>query len=71
MLWKQLSDSYIELSVRIREKTSFVVINVINSCKGDPFQTNNNARLPFTESSLHTKKKNKSSHGFGLKSIRK
>lgn len=66
-----LPDSYIELSVRIREKTSFVVINVINSCKGDPFQANDNTRLPFTELSLHTKKNNKSSHGFGLKSIRK
>ena len=42
-----------------------------NTGKGDPFQANDNTRLPFTESSLHTKKNNKSSHGFGLKSIRK
>lgn len=66
-----IPDSYIELSSRVREKTSFVVINVINSCKGNPSQADDNSRIALSELRLHTKKKNKSSHGFGLKSIQK
>lgn len=66
-----IPDAYIELSCSIRGKTPFVVINIINSCKGNPFQTNGNPNKVLTEHHLPTKKNNRSSHGFGLKSIRK
>lgn len=67
----EIPDSHIELSIRIREKTPFVVINVVNSCKGNPFRSGNNSGNKLAEFSLRTNKKNKSAHGFGLKSIRK
>lgn len=66
-----IPDSYIELSCSLRETPPFVVINVINSCKGNPFQENGSPNKALTEHNLPTKKNNKSSHGFGLKSIRK
>lgn len=66
-----IPDSYIELSCSIREKTPFTVITVINSCKGDPFQTNDSSHKALMRQNLQTNKKNKSSHGFGLKSIRR
>lgn len=55
--------SYIELNVGKREKTPFLVITMINSCRNNPFTDQ--------LGSLHTHKPNKNMHGFGLKSIRK
>ncbi|MCI8775103.1 MAG: GHKL domain-containing protein [Lachnospiraceae bacterium] len=54
-------DSFIEINTGRREKTPFVVITVINSCRTNPFL--DKAGL------LCTKKSDKSRHGFGLKSI--
>lgn len=58
-----IPDSYIELNVSKREKTPFIVITMINSCRKDPFITQSGT--------LNTHKPNKIMHGFGLKSIRK
>ncbi len=53
-----IPDSFIEINTSKREKTPFVVITVINSCRKNPFLCKDiNA--------------NKNGHGFGLKSIRK
>ena len=57
------SDSYIELSTARREKTPFIVLTVINSCRTTPFSEQ--------DGSLPTQKNNKHLHGFGLKSIEK
>ncbi len=54
-------DSFIEINTSKREKTPFVVITVINSCRTNPF-------LDKTRQ-LCTQKCDKSRHGFGLKSI--
>ena len=57
-MWKQLSvisDSYIELSHRIR-KTSFIVINVIISCNGHPVRMTDDSRGMLVELSLYTKR---------------
>ncbi len=54
-------DSFIEINTSKREKTPFVVITVINSCRTNPFL--DKARQ------LCTQKCDKSRHGFGLKSI--
>lgn len=56
-------DSFIEINTGKREKTSFVVITVINSCRKNPFLRK--------DRQLSTDKIDKSRHGFGLKSIRK
>lgn len=58
-----IPDAFIEVSTGRREKTPFVVITVINSSRKNPFfkQTDK----------LNSSKKDKSKHGFGIKSIRK
>ena len=56
-------DSFIEINTSKREKTPFVVITVINSCRTNPFLSNGRQ--------LCTGKSDKRRHGFGLKSIRK
>ena len=58
-----IPNSFIEVNTRRREKTSFVVITVINSCRRDPFSEENNG--------LSSDKPDKLRHGFGIKSIRK
>jgi sensor histidine kinase regulating citrate/malate metabolism len=55
--------SFIEINTSKREKTPFVVITVINSCRTNPFLRK--------DSELRTDKTDKNRHGFGLKSIRK
>lgn len=54
-----IPDSFIEINTNKREKTAFIVITVINSCRKDPFL--------FNERQLNI---DKTGHGFGLKSIR-
>ena len=56
-------DSFIEINTSKREKTPFVVITVINSCRTNPFLSNGRQ--------LCTQKSDKRRHGFGLKSIRR
>ena len=56
-------DSFIEINTSKREKTPFVVITVINSCRTNPFLSKGRQ--------LCTQKSDKRRHGFGLKSIRK
>ena len=56
-------DSFIEINTSKREKTPFVVITVINSCRTNPFLSNGRQ--------LCTDKSDKRRHGFGLKSIRR
>jgi hypothetical protein len=56
-------DSFIEINTSKREKTPFVVITVINSCRKNPFLRK--------DRQLRTDKTDKNRHGFGLKSIRK
>lgn len=56
-------DSFIEVTARKREKTPFIVITVINSCKATPF-TGKDSHLITTKPDRHR-------HGFGIKSIRK
>lgn len=58
-----LSESYIEINTTRKEKTPFVVITVINSCRNNPFSQQTGKLL--------TTKSNKNKHGFGIKSIRK
>lgn len=53
----------IELNVHRKEHTPFAVITMINSCRTDPFTAHNHQ--------LITSKKKPSSHGFGLKSVRR
>ena len=55
-----IPDSFIEINTSKREKTPFIVITVINSCRKNPFLCK--------DRQLTT---NKNKHGFGLKSIRK
>lgn len=56
-------NSFIEVNTSKREKTPFVVITVINSCRTNPFLSK--------DRQLCTQKSDKRRHGFGLKSIRK
>ena len=58
-----IPNSFIEINTNKREKTPFVVITVINSCRKNPFSKESN--------SLSTNKSDKHRHGFGIKSIRK
>ena len=58
-----IPNSFIEVNTNKREKTPFVVITVINSCRKNPFSKEGN--------SLSTEKLDKQRHGFGIKSIRK
>lgn len=57
-------DSFIEINTSKREKTPFVVITVINSCRTSPFLRKDRQLSP-------EKSDNNSRHGFGIKSIRK
>ncbi len=54
-------DSFIEVNTSKREKTPFVVITVINSCRTNPFSDK--------AGQLRTRKSDTNRHGFGLKSI--
>lgn len=56
-------DSFVELNAAKKEKTPFVVITMINSCRKNPFNGQ--------DKSLSTKKPHAKRHGFGIKSIRK
>ncbi|MCM1467659.1 MAG: GHKL domain-containing protein [Alistipes sp.] len=58
-----IPDAFIDISTAKREKTPFTVITVINSCRENPFSTQNGK--------LVTNKPDKHKHGFGIKSIRK
>ncbi|WP_455619699.1 GHKL domain-containing protein [Eisenbergiella sp.] len=58
-----VQNSFIEINIRKREKTPFVVITVINSCRVTPFTPQSG--------NLITNKPNRHKHGFGIKSIRK
>lgn len=58
-----IPNSFIEVNTNKREKTPFVVITVINSCRKNPF--------PKESNDLSTEKSDKQKHGFGIKSIRK
>lgn len=60
---EHLPDSFIEVSACRRERTPFVVITVVNSCRTNPFEKQTGR--------LITGKANKRRHGFGIKSIRK
>ena len=55
-----IPDSFIEIYTSKREKTPFIVITVINSCRKNPFLCKDRQLTV-----------NKNGHGFGLKSIRK
>ncbi len=59
---KNISDSYIELSVT-PQGDKRIVITMINSCRQDPFSGHNRQ--------LITTKKNKQRHGYGMKSIQR
>ena len=58
-----IPDSYIELNSSRRDKTPFVMITMINSCRANPFSK--------LDGSLTTTKSDQFKHGFGLRSIRK
>lgn len=58
-----ISDSFIEVNISRREKTPFIVITVINSCRRNPFWGKTKE--------LVSHKPDKSRHGLGIKSIRK
>ena len=58
-----IPESFIDISTGKKEKTPFTVLTVINSCRTNPFTTENGNS---TISIPHSHK-----HGFGLKSIRK
>lgn len=59
----KIPESFIEVTANKQEKTPFVVITVINSCRKNPFSTQ--------EGRLLTSKSDKHDHGFGIKSIRR
>ena len=58
-----LSESYIEISAIKKENTPFIIIAMINSCRSNPFSSHT-GKLP-------TRKSDKNTHGFGIKSIQK
>ncbi|MDD3142150.1 MAG: GHKL domain-containing protein [Lachnospiraceae bacterium] len=60
---KRVENSFIEVNIRKREKTPFIAITIINSCRVTPFTG--------FDGKLLTTKPNKHQHGFGMKSIRK
>lgn len=65
-----IADAYIELSCSTRNYSPYVLISVINSCSGTPYAGGGAGRM-LSESDLPSTKEDRSSHGFGLKSIRK
>lgn len=58
-----IQDPFIEINTSKRDKTPFVLITLINSCRINPFTKESN--------NLITTKPDKHKHGFGIKSIRK
>ena len=60
---EKVPDSSIELNVRPRKHTPYIVITMINSCSSDPFS--------LTTGELHSTKKDSSQHGVGVKSIQR
>ena len=58
-----LSESYIEISAIKKENTPFIIIAMINSCRSNPFSNHTGKLL--------TRKSDKNTHGFGIKSIQK
>ena len=75
---QDIPDAYIEITAWKREKTPFVVITVINSCRNDPFSslTQGNSRRAshiglMPDIPRPSSKSDGQRHGFGLKSIRK
>lgn len=58
-----LSESYIEISAIKKENTPFIIITMINSCRSNPFSSHTGKLL--------TRKSDKNTHGFGIKSIQK
>lgn len=58
-----IPNAYIELTTNKREHTPFVLITMINSCRTNPFKSDNKT--------LTTSKSNKLQHGYGIKSIHK
>lgn len=62
-----IPEAFIELTVQKREKTPFVVITMVNSCRKNPFSDH----PAFQSQKLISAKSDKRKHGFGMKSIRK
>lgn len=60
---ENIPGSFIELTVRKKDKSSFAVIVMINSCQNAPLYDKDG--LPVSH------KANKARHGFGIKSIQK
>ena len=58
-----IPDSFIELTIQKKEKSPFIVIIIINSCRNAPVYNQDGSPVSH--------KKNKARHGFGLKSIKK
>ena len=58
-----IQNPFIEINTSKRDKTPFVLITAINSCRINPFTQKHNR--------LNTTKPDKHKHGFGIKSIRK
>ena len=54
---------YIELHINKKEKTTFTLLAMVNSCRTNPFSPNTGA--------LVTHKKDKQRHGYGIKSIQR
>ena len=59
----KIQNSFIEINTSKRDKTPFVLITLINSCRINPFTKEQN--------NLITTKPDKHNHGFGIKSIQK
>lgn len=62
-----IPESFIELTIQKREKTPYVVVTVINSCRHNPFSD----KQAFLTQHLRTCKADFKKHGFGIKSIQK
>lgn len=58
-----IQNPFIEINTSKRDKTPFIVITIINSCRLNPFSTQGK--------NLNTSKPDKHKHGFGIKSIQK
>ncbi|MDE7422881.1 MAG: GHKL domain-containing protein [Lachnospiraceae bacterium] len=56
-----IPDSYIELSITNKENSNITIISIINTCRVRPVFHKNGKPI--------SQKKNKSKHGFGLKSV--
>ncbi|MDO4294238.1 MAG: GHKL domain-containing protein [Eubacteriales bacterium] len=60
---EKVPDSFIELNVRPKENTPYVIISMINSCCSNPFSAQTGELL--------STKKDSSQHGFGIKSVQR